>query len=29
MKPVQREEILDHVTYGERRDAQRAAAMAA
>lgn len=29
MKPVAREEILDHVTYGERREAIRAAAMRA
>ena len=29
MKPVGREEILDHVTYSERRDAIRASAMAA
>lgn len=29
MKPVAREEILDHVTYGERRDAIRASAMRA
>lgn len=29
MKPVQRTEILDYVTYGERREAIRASAMAA
>ncbi len=29
MKPVHREEILDHVTYGERRDAIRDSAMRA
>jgi len=29
MKPVARAEILDYLTYGERREALRAAAMAA
>ena len=29
MKPVDRSEILDHVTYSERRDALRAPALAA
>jgi len=29
MKPIERSEILDFVTYGERRDALRASAMQA